>query len=794
MRRLALALSLAAAAFSGAPAARAVVLKLEQLHAGDVGAPQTFKVASITEAVGAVSLRWNFGDGTPSLETTELLATHTYEKAGHFTLIVTATDDASRTSDTQIFAAHYPLTATPPTHSSSIIFDAARGRVWNVNPDSGSVSVMDAQTLRRIREAPVGKQPRALALAPDGSVWVTNQLSDEITVLDGASGDVQTRIPLAYASQPHSLAFGPNGLSYVSLFATGKLVEIDPATRAPRRELAIGPTPAGVAVAADGRIFVTRFISPVNQGEVWVVSPDSLTVSKTIPLAFDQTVDTQSSGRGVPNYVSSMVISPDGTQGWVTAKKDNVARGKQRDGQAMTFDNFVRTAVCAIDLRTETEMLEKRQDIDNRSTPNAVAFSPVGDYGYVLVQPDNWLGITDAYTGGNLSGIKQVGAAPDGLVLLPDGRLFVSSYLSREVIVYDLSQSIASIDHTAPEALAKIRTVDVEPLPTNVLLGKQIFHNASDTRMGHAGYWACSSCHLGGMSDGRVWDFSDRGEGLRNTKSLLGVRGTGQGRVHWTGNMDEIQDFDRDIRDSFGGSGFMAASDYDVRKDATGTYDPFSAAAAGVSPELDALSAYFATFDQVPRSPFRNPDGSFTKDARLGREVFVRAGCPACHLGADFTDSTMDSPMHDVGTILPTSGGRLGAPLTGFDTPTLKGLWQSAPYLHDGRAATLLEVFTTYTKDNMGTVSNLTDVELGQLVRYLLELDDVPETVVPDELAPVKPLPMGPLGGTASTGCALTPPASFASAGAARATPGWWFVGAACAVALRRLRPRRSVS
>lgn len=797
MRRLALALSLAAAAFSGATSAEAVVLELEQLHAGDVGAPQTFKVASITEAVGAVSLRWNFGDGTPALETTELSATHTYEKAGHYTLIVTATDDASRTSDTQIFAAHYPLTATPPTHSSSIIFDSARSRVWNVNPDNGSVSVIDAQTLMRIREMPVGKQPRALALAPDGSVWVTNQMSDEIVVLDGASGDVQTRIPLAYASQPHSLAFSPSGLVYVSLFATGKLVEIDPATRAQRRELAIGPTPAGVAVAADGRIFVTRFISPANQGEVWVVSPDSLTVSRTIPLAFDQTVDTQSSGRGVPNYVSSMVISPDGTQGWVTAKKDNVARGKQRDGQAMTFDNFVRTAVCAIDLRTETEMLEKRQDIDNRSTPNAVAFSPVGDYGYVLVQPDNWIGITDAYTGGNLSGIKQVGAAPDGLVLLPDGRLFVSSYLSREVIVYDLSQSIASIDHTAPEALAKIRTVDVEPLPANVLLGKQIFHNASDTRMGHAGYWACSSCHLGGMSDGRVWDFSDRGEGLRNTKSLLGVRGTGQGRVHWTGNMDEIQDFDRDIRDSFGGSGFMAAPDYDVRKDATGTYDPFSAAAAGVSPELDALSAYFTTFDQVPRSPFRNPDGSFTQDARSGREVFVRAGCPACHLGADFTDSTMDSPMHDVGTILATSGGRLGAPLTGFDTPTLKGVWQSAPYLHDGRAATLLEIFTTYTKDNMGTVSNLTDVELGQLVRYLQELDDVPETVVPDDPEPMTPLPMGPMapmGGSASTGCALTPRASAASAGAAGATSGWWFLAAACAVAFRRLRPPRRVS
>ncbi len=783
MKRRSAGVCLALAAFLGSGTATAIKLTLEPLSAGNVGVPQTFKVKSIEQAVGAVSLRWNFGDGTPPEVTGELSATHTYQTPGHHTLIVTASDDATKTSDTLIFAAHYPLTSTPPSHSGTIVFDRARQRVWNVNPDSGSVTVIDSQALLRLREIPVGKAPGSLALSPDGSVWVTNSLSDEVVVLDGDSGDVQARIPLAYASQPHSIAFGPSGLAYVSLYATGKLVEIDPASRTLRRELLLGPTPAGVSVAADGRIFVTRFISPVDHGEVWVVAPESLTLANTIALAFDQTSDSQSSGRGVPNYVSSLVISPDGTQGWVTAKKDNVARGQQRDGQLMTFDNFVRTAVCAIDLRTETEMLEKRQDIDNRSTPVAVAFSLVGDYAYVLVQPDNWIGITDAYTGGNLSGIKQVGKAPDGLVLLPDGRLFVSSYLSREVIAYDMNQSLASIDHAAPPPLAKIRTIDNDPLPANVLLGKQVFFDASDTRMGHAGYWACASCHLGGLSDGRVWDFSDRGEGLRNTKSLLGVAGTGQGRVHWTGNMDEIQDFDRDIRDSFGGSGFMADTDYNARKDSAGIYDPFGTTAAGVSPELDALAAYFATFDQVPRSPFRNPDGSFTKDALLGRAVFARAGCVECHATPAFTDSSMQGGLHDVGTILPTSGGRLGAPLTGIDTPTLKGVWQSAPYLHDGRAATLLEIFTTYTKDNMGKVSDLSEAELGQLVRYLQELDDVPETVVVEAPEPITP--MGPLGAGPASSAGCTMPIAPSSS-----PQGVWLL----ALVLAALRHRRLTS
>ncbi len=47
----------------------------------------------------------------------------------------------------------------------------------------------------------------------------------------------------------------------------------------------------------------------------------------------------------------------------------------------------------------------------------------------------------------------------------------------------------------------------------------------------------------------------------------------------------------------------------------------------------------------------------------------------------------------DVGTLRTTSGQRLGAALTGIDTPTLLGVWDTAPYFHDGSAATLDDVF-----------------------------------------------------------------------------------------------------
>jgi YVTN family beta-propeller protein len=716
------------AGYLAASPAAALKITMEPAAPVQIGAAQTFRVAKVEEAVGDVTFRWNFGDGTTVDFAPDMQAIHAYKDAGHYTVIVLASDADTRTSASFVQTAHYPLTPRAPSHSGSIFVDTERHQVWNVNPDNDSVSVIDADGLTRIREVGVGDEPHSLALAPDGTVWVVSQMSDEIEILNRSTGNVEARIALPYASQPVGLAFGPGGAAYVSLFATGKLVEIDPLARKPGREIDLGPTPAGVSVAADGRIFVTRFLSPVDHGEVWVVSPQTFQLTNTIVLPFDEGPDSESSGRGVPNYVASMVISPDGTQAWVTAKKDDLARGPQRDGQPTTSDNFVRAVVCAIDMKTEKEIIEKRDDVDNRSMPVSVAFSPLGDYAYILAEASNWIGIQDGYSTLNLGGIKEVGNAPDGLALSPDGKLYVNAFLSREVIAYDLGLSLASIDHKAPDPLARIRTIDQEQLSPELLLGKQVFFNAADTRMSNDGYMSCVSCHFGGFSDGRIWDFTDRGEGLRNTKTMLGVRGAqGEGRLHWSANFDEVQDFERDIRDSFEGSGFMPDAEWLARKG-----DTFGKPAAGVSKELDALSAYITSFDRVPRSPYRNPDGSFTKDARAGRKIFEKAGCRECHTGPDFTDSSVDI-LHDVGTIQPTSGKRLGGPLQGIDTPTLKGVWQTAPYLHDGRAATLLEIFTQYTKDQMGKTSDLTQIELGQLVRYLQELDDVPETVVPDE-------------------------------------------------------------
>ena len=155
--------------------------------------------------------------------------------------------------------------------------------------------------------------------------------------------------------------------------------------------------------------------------------------------------------------------------------------------------------------------------------------------------------------------------------------------MSREVTVFDSAQA----DNNG-SPVQHLALLDSEPLSPVVLRGKQLFNDAADTRITHQGYIACVMCHLDGDTDARVWDFTQRGEGLRNTAPLLGHAGTGDGPIHWSGNFDEVQDFEGDIRNQFEGTGLMSDADFN-----SGTHsEPLGDKKAGLPPDLDALAAY----------------------------------------------------------------------------------------------------------------------------------------------------------------------------------------------------------
>jgi 2-keto-4-pentenoate hydratase/cytochrome c peroxidase len=255
-----------------------------------------------------------------------------------------------------------------------------------------------------------------------------------------------------------------------------------------------------------------------------------------------------------------------------------------------------------------------------------------------------------------------------------------------------------------------------------ILKGKRLFYNAANPQMSRDSYISCASCHQDGGQDGRTWDFTDRGEGLRNTTTLLGKAGEKHGPLHWSANFDEIHDFEHDIRGSFGGTGFINSSDPPEKF--FNKSHPLGFPKAGTSKELDALVTYVRTLNKTQDSPHRTPTGSLTKAAQRGKKYFQQLNCVSCHGGDEFTDST-SRYVHNVGTISKASGNRLNGKLEGIDTPTLKGIWATAPYLHDGSAKTLREVLTTKNEKQLhGKTASLTNQQMDDLISYLQQIDD----------------------------------------------------------------------
>lgn len=742
MMRGAFAFAASAACTLVAANAAAITVEVNVNAPTPVGTAVEFSAEAV--GTGDVTFTWDFGDGNKSDPSTSSGATHVYDEPGHYPVIVVAKDATGARSASFLQTVHRTLPATPPTASSTIVHHAARQRVCNVNADNDTVSCLSTETLELLFEVPVGRHPRSLAVAPDGTLWVTNQDDASITVLD-PDGAALATIALPPASRPAGIAMNATrGVAYVALQALGEVGELDVAGRALLRRAPATVWATGVAVdTSASRLFVTRFISPTTGGEIAELSTESLAVTRGFQLALDPGPDTEATARGVPNYLRSAVPSPDGHALWVPSKQDNILRGPVRDGQALTFETSVRTVVSLIDLGTNQELLEQRRDMNNRALGLGLTFSTIGDYAFVALLGNNAVEVLDAYTGQIVAGAFDLGKAPDGLVLDDAGRLYVNSFLSRSVVVLDASGVVASTGFSL-DRVTEVVVSSAEKLSEQVLAGKVIFYDAADLRMALDGYISCATCHLDGFEDGQVWDFTDRGEGLRNTTSLLGKRGAGQGRLHWSANFDEIQDFEHDIRNAFGGSGFLPDETFNQGTRNTTLGDP----KAGLSPELDALAAYVTSLDRVPPSPYRAPDGHLTPEGWRGREVFQRAGCPECHSGPDFTDSA-SGVLHDVGTLQATSGKRLGEPLLGLDTPTLRGIWQTAPYLHDGSAPTLLDVIVTKNPDDRhGATRDLTDTERHELTSYLLQIDN---TALEDEVEPPQP----PAEDSGSAGCSV---------------------------------------
>ena len=690
------------------------------------GSNATFSVSGDA----GLQYKWSFGDGTP--ETAYSSATsidHVYAAPGRYNVVVTVRDpltgqELQLNSIRIVYDSRIdPNAGNRWLAASSIGFHPALNQVWNVNPDNDSVTVTDTLTSTVLAEIPVGDQPSALAFAANGDVWVTNRKDGSLSIVDATTLSVSATVtPGNVHGAPHGIVI-QGDMAYVAYAASAEILKINTTTRATVSQRGVASNPRWLAITADGaQLYVADFVTAPLAGES-TASPDTssgvtalhvlrtsdLATLNTVALQHSNDLATENTGPGLPNYLGALALSPTGETLYVPSKQDNVLGGILRGG-ILSFDQAVRAVSSRINLGTASEDLAARIDHDNASVAGAAVYGPYGVHLFTALEGNRQIAVSDTLTGSEVVRF-DVGRAPQGVALSVDGKtLAVHNFMDRSVQLVDVAD-IVDFGATAANVGSPVSATASEALAANVFEGKRLFYDARDDRLAALDYMSCASCHADGGEDGRVWDFTQFGEGLRNTIALNGTGGMAHGLLHWTGNFDEIQDFEGQIRTFAGGTGLMADAEF-----FTGTRaEPLGDPKAGVSADLDALAAYLASLTRTTANATANADDSFSAAGVRGRDLFASQGCASCHSGGARTDSRSGN-RHDIGTLTSASGMRLSGTLDGMDTPTLYGLANSAPYLHDGSASSVQAAIAAHTS------VSLAQGDLDDLAQYLLEL------------------------------------------------------------------------
>ena len=199
-------------------------------------------------------------------------------------------------------------------------------------------------------------------------------------------------------------------------------------------------------------------------------------------------------------------------------------------------------------------------------------------------------------------------------------------------------------------------------------IGHEIFHANTGNGI------ACASCHMEGQEDGRTWNFDT--EGPRRTMNVAGGI-SGRAPYHWDGGLASFGD--------------LVTTVYNQRM-------------GGPPLTPDQTGAAQSWMNAIPRLPGVVSD---PEAVARGQAVFADGthGCAVCHSGTQLTTNRTNV---DVGT---------GGP---FKIPSLVGLAYTAPYLHDGCAATLADRFGSCGGGDLhGVTSTLAPDQLSDLIAYL---------------------------------------------------------------------------
>jgi cytochrome c peroxidase len=528
------------------------------------------------------------------------------------------------------------------------------------------ISAVDLTTMKKRWSVPVAREPRGVAITAAGTAYISHLVGPDLTRIDGLAGDHAEAHAVTLPAAPLR---APYGLTL---------------------DASLGYAP--VLSPDDSRLFVPRHALGAQGRFWWFGQPtvDVLLTADDSPLAPKRARNT-------------MTYSP----------PDSFAAGdtalQELDGPVPLSENesFVQPRAAIYRATTDTiliasEGLDDLIEVDARSLDPSL--HPLRTYALGTYDKD------PKYPNPN---VVVSGGAPSAVALSVDestAYVFCRS-------TYDISSILLdSHDPEKPYVSGPIPFVHLadDALSELAATGRRLFYTGTDSTM--SGGMGCAGCHPDGRDDGHVWHENDGGDGndslgyrsgvvafpTRVTKAgvprqtpMLAGRVTSHYTYGWNGKSKNLED-----RIRVG----------------------FALHRWGGSPDTRWLVAMdrpkaIAAFLREGLVPPPRAEQALTADETRGKELFLdpRVGCAACHVPAtELTDRSI--------VALPRPQRRdFDAEQEAFKTPSLLFVGGTAPYFHDGSAATLEDVILK-NNDAMGHTSHLGSGDRSALIAYLKTL------------------------------------------------------------------------
>jgi YVTN family beta-propeller protein len=576
-------------------------------------------------------------------------------------------------------------------------------RLFVVCSGSDEVLVVDTAARSVVGRVAVGKVPRGIALSPDGKrFFVTNSWSDTVSEVDAASLQVLRTLPAGF--EPTGVAMdAARNVLYVANRLSDDISIVDLAGGADVQRLVAGRGASYVTASPDGaRIYVSHIYPQIDKFRAPPRS-EITTVDSERQVVADRLALNNAAG------VFHIALSRDGRLGIAAELRPKNLVPLAHVEHGWVFGDSL--AVFGEDIGAVGGVVQMPLDeIENYpSLPFGVAISPDKTRAYVSASGSNEVLIVDlaklvaaarspqaARLSNDLSASARyvvahvaVGRNPRSIGISPDGKaLYVANRLDDTISIVDTARAAvaATIPLGGPADLTPERR------------GERLFYSSMYS-FGHQ--FGCANCHLDSTFDGLSWDLEPDGFGIDivDNRAIEEIKDTAP--YKWNGSNPDLQTEcgPRTERFFFRSQGFRGD-------------------------DLEDLVKYIKSIPLRPNR-YRLPDGELTPAQLRGQGFFTRTAkkdgtpipdalqCFVCHSGPYYTNKR----TADVGT------GKLTDRSPLVDTPQLTNVVHSAPYLHDGSARTLEEIWTVFNpKDKHGVTNDMTKDELNDLIEFLKTL------------------------------------------------------------------------